>query len=205
MNLRLATILILGLGLSGCGDDGTTDDTAAGTAADSGTTAGAATDDSGTAMTSPATEGNDDNVDSTGAGCDPNDQAAIDQCIAMGAAQGTCAEVSECNCTNCVCELANCEADPGCTAIRQCAQETGCSGTDCLDASTCGEVIDANGGVVGTSAGIALALSMCNAGAGCPIACEGTTGGSDSGDSDSGGGPDSGGGSDSESGSSSGG
>jgi hypothetical protein len=65
----------------------------------------------------------------------------------------------DCACNNCLPELMACQQDPGCVAIRMCAQEAGCTGIGCLE--PCGDVINANGGAFGPSAGLASDLSDC--------------------------------------------
>src|SRR5687768_2279062 len=108
--------------------------------------------------------------------CDSTDQATIDMCIAGAMMEADyCPEVGDCNCMSCACELGACEADAGCTAIRECAQMTGCLGLECLEPENCMMVIEDAGGVAGTSGMIALALSGCVEGAGCMTQCPGTT------------------------------
>ena len=155
---------------------------------------------SGTSVSAGSTSSDDVADSSGGPACDPGDQALIDICIEMANAMDTCPEVGECNCNSCACELAACNESADCTAIRECAQMTGCNGIDCLDPTTCGDVINMAGGPTGEGTSLALTLSNCNMAAGCPITCGGTgtdSGGSDSGGSDSGstdtGGSDSGG------------
>ncbi|MEM6990929.1 MAG: hypothetical protein AAF721_10540 [Myxococcota bacterium] len=194
MNLRICTILSLGFCLTACPADETDDDDGNSTAAETGTpgtTTGAPmTGADSTGMGSTSTPGGSSEGGSTAAGpmCDSTDPAAITECEATAMGMGTCPEVYECVCGSCVCELAACQEDAGCVAIRDCAQETGCLGLDCYMMETCMEVIDANGGPVGDSASIAISLSTCTEGAACPIQCPGdTTGGSDSTGSGSGG------------------
>jgi len=65
----------------------------------------------------------------------------------------------QCACSSCTMELQTCQADEGCTAIRQCAQDNMCGGFDCL--GPCGDTIDMYGGFMGESAGKAIALGNC--------------------------------------------
>ncbi|WAS93907.1 hypothetical protein [Nannocystis punicea] len=65
----------------------------------------------------------------------------------------------ECACTECLEELQACEADAGCTAIRECAQEAGCGGIDCL--GPCGDIIQMNGGPFGPSGMLAQQIGTC--------------------------------------------
>jgi len=65
----------------------------------------------------------------------------------------------DCICDNCYENYQACVNDEGCTAIRGCAEETGCMGLDCLD--SCGPVIDMYGGFLGMSAKIGLDLNQC--------------------------------------------
>lgn len=128
-------------------DSSTTD--APGTSTDEpGTTTdepGTTTDEPGTTTGEPGTES------STGEPVDP-----VDMCLQEIDKGDAC---GECACNNCLAELSACNADPGCTAIRECAQEAMCSGLACL--GPCGETIDDNGGFAGPSAMLALTLSGC--------------------------------------------
>lgn len=74
-----------------------------------------------------------------------------------------------CACNNCLDQLLACQGDAGCVEIRMCAQETGCTGLDCL--GDCGDVIDGAGGPLGPSAALALMLSDCYDGVGCNNQC----------------------------------
>lgn len=65
----------------------------------------------------------------------------------------------DCICDNCYENYQACVDDEGCTAIRVCAEMTGCMGLDCLE--SCGEVIDMYGGFLGMSAKIGLDLNQC--------------------------------------------
>ncbi len=78
-------------------------------------------------------------------------------------------ECEVCACNNCLDELTACGADPGCVEIRVCAQQTGCTGLDCLN--DCGDVIDGAGGPLGASAGLALMVSDCYEALGCNNRC----------------------------------
>jgi len=84
------------------------------------------------------------------------------QCYAQ--AQNDC---ERCACQFCFDNIAPCFEDAGCPAILQCANQTGCSGIDCLNASTCGAVISQYGGPSGPSVGLALPLFQCLRSAGC--------------------------------------
>jgi hypothetical protein len=107
-----------------------------------------------TSATEPMTETtvDPDTTDpSTTTGGDP-----VEQCKMMADPQTEC---SDCVCENCLEQLQACEMDEGCKAIRQCAEETGCTGFDCLQ--LCGDVIDMYGGIGGESAQKGLQISMC--------------------------------------------
>lgn len=113
--------------------------------------------------TTPADTGDDTGTeDDTGPsptdGPSDDDGGALDMCLDMAA--DAC---EECACNNCLPEVMACQADPGCVEIRMCAQEAGCTGIGCL--GPCGDVINANGGPLGPSAGLASALSDCYEGA----------------------------------------
>ena len=186
MDLRSCAPLVLACFVLACGDDsGSNADTDAadtGSSTSNADTAGTGGDDG---LTSTDGSGGDDVGDTSGGmSCDNTDQMLIDMCIEAAEAEMTCEEVATCNCSNCACELQACQMDADCTAIRECAQATGCNGIDCLDPTTCGDVIDAAGGPTGTGATLALQLSTCNQGAMCPITCDGDTGDTgDTGDS----------------------
>lgn len=192
MNVRNCISLGLALFLVACGDDGGSGDGTTGADATTSTSnTGSDTDNGETGMNTTvdmdtaSMEEDSTAAAETGPACDNTDQTAIDLCNEMAGMEGTCEEVAGCVCGACVCELAECQTDAGCTAIRECAQMTGCTGLDCYMPETCQMVIDDNGGPVGPSASIALSLSTCTEGAMCPIQCEGETGDStgDSGDS----------------------
>lgn len=76
----------------------------------------------------------------------------------------------QCACTNCTMELQTCQADEGCTAIRQCAQDSMCSGVNCL--GPCGDTINMYGGFMGESANKAIALGNCVSNS-CAMECGG--------------------------------
>jgi hypothetical protein len=107
----------------------------------------------------------------TGGAVDCNTPAGVAQCKARGAAQGTCAAITDCGCDNCCVELSDCDIDPGCMNILNCALSTGCRGIACYQAATCMQVIDDNGGPTGVPAGVATILSECTTAAACPSAC----------------------------------
>ncbi len=114
------------------------------------TTSGTTTDEPGTTTTPDTTTG------------DP-----VQECLDMVPPGEPCAE---CACTSCPDEFQACQADPGCVAIRECAQENMCTGQDCL--VPCGQVIMENGGFVGQPAMKAIALGMC-IGSSCAERCGG--------------------------------
>jgi hypothetical protein len=95
---------------------------------------------------------------------DPDDGGSNDPAVQMCLDQAT-NECEDCACMSCLPQLQACEQDPGCVAIRMCAQQSGCTGIECL--GPCGDVINANGGALGPSAGLASALSDCVEGS-CP-------------------------------------
>ena len=180
------TLVVSGFSLllAACGDDGGGEETGAGTTASTMDPTGSS-DPTSTSMptSTDPTMASETMEESTGApACDSTDQATIDMCVAGAMAMPDyCPEVGDCNCGSCACELAACEADTGCSAIRECAQMTGCLGVMCLDEMFCGDVIEMAGGVAGESGMIALALSGCVEGSMCPTQCSGETGGSEEG------------------------
>lgn len=200
MNVRNCISLGLALFLVACGDDGGSGDgtTGADPATSTSNAESGDTDNGETGMNTTVVDMDTASMEEdstaaaeTGPACDNTDQTAIDLCNEMAQMEGTCEEVAGCVCGACVCELAECQTDAGCTAIRECAQMTGCTGLDCYMPETCQMVIDDNGGPVGPSASIALSLSTCTEAAMCPIQCDGGTGDSTGGDSGDSGGSDS--------------
>lgn len=194
MRRTLVAVCGVSLLLAGCGDDGGGSmDTGAATETSMTPTTGSGSGSGSESSMSGATTATDTVAESSGgAECDNTDQAMIDMCIesAMGM-PGYCPEVGDCNCMSCSCELAACEADAGCAAIRECAQMTGCLGLDCLEPENCMMVIEDAGGVAGPSGMIALTLSGCVEASMCETQCPGATTGEDG--SSSGGGSGSGG------------
>lgn len=114
-------------------------------AADDGATASAS---QGTSDTSPA------NTTSAGGGETGSGDPVLDACldIAVDACQ-------QCACNLCLDPLYACQQDPGCVAMRDCAEQNGCQGADCLE--PCGAVVDMYGGPFGASGALALELSDC--------------------------------------------
>jgi hypothetical protein len=112
--------------------------------------------------TSPTESGEETSPPETGEETGPQETGesggALEMCLDM-AADGC----EECACENCLDEVTACQMDPGCVEIRMCAQENDCTGIACL--GPCGDVINANGGPLGESAGLASALSDCYEGA----------------------------------------
>ncbi len=77
-------------------------------------------------------------------------------------------ECAACACSSCSSEVVACGADGGCLLIYDCIRTTGCAGLDCLEQETCGGVIDSQGGFLGPSFELALAVASCGLQAGCP-------------------------------------
>ncbi len=96
---------------------------------------------------------------------------AIARCKQKAEDVGTCAEVGDCACDNCNCELAKCETDADCVAIRGCAQEKDCVSVACYAPETCMDVIDEHGGIGGSGVALGTALSTCIETAACPVSC----------------------------------
>jgi hypothetical protein len=82
-----------------------------------------------------------------------------------------------CTCDSCPGEWDTCNADPGCAAIVECADQTGCSGIECY-LGPCQSVIDANGGPFGDSSSLAQELGTCRSDANCPCGSGGSGGSS---------------------------
>jgi len=106
--------------------------------------------------TAPDTTSPETTAPETSETTDPSGGDPVEQCKMMADPMTAC---SDCVCENCLEELQACQADEGCVAIRMCAEETGCTGIDCLGA--CGDVINMYGGIGGMSAMIGLQISMC--------------------------------------------
>lgn len=124
------------------------------TATDPGTTTespGTTTEEPGTTTEEPGTTTEDTSTSTTTTTGDP-----VMECLDNVNPGDPC---GECACTECLEELQACEADPGCTAIRECAQESGCGGIDCL--GPCGDVIQMNGGPFGPAGMLAQAIGTC--------------------------------------------
>jgi hypothetical protein len=66
-----------------------------------------------------------------------------------------------CACRSCAQDMATCSGDPGCSEIRACAQQTGCSGAQCYQPSACRTTIDAWSGPSGASTALAIELTNC--------------------------------------------
>ncbi len=66
-----------------------------------------------------------------------------------------------CVCAACLPEYQQCEADPGCLAIRACSLAKSCAGSRCYRPSVCQSTIDASGGLFSASARRFLALARC--------------------------------------------
>ena len=149
------------------------------------TTTTGATESGGTSTTEPATTEPPTTGDTSTTGADPSttDVTAttgepgttstgetgdpLAQCLMMVDPGDMC---GECVCTNCTMEFEDCQADMGCTKIFKCAQESGCSGADCV--GPCGATINMYGGFMGESAAKAITLGMC-VGNMCAMECGG--------------------------------
>lgn len=147
-------------------DDGDTDDDGSATG-DAGDDAGG--DDAGPAGTGGPADGGDDAPPPADSG-PVDDGGADDAADDAGGPAAECLaqatnECETCACNTCLSQLQACEQDPGCVAIRMCAQQNMCTGIGCL--GPCGAVIDEHGGAFGPSAGLASMLSDCVEG-GCP-------------------------------------
>lgn len=143
--------------------DGTTGPDDSTTAMAPTTTTASTTDEPSTTTADPSTTTVDPSTTTdepstttdTGSTTDPVDPE-LQQClqeVEQGDPCGVCA------CNECLTELQACSANPGCKAIRDCAQEAGCSGVDCI--GPCGAVINMNGGVFGQPAQLAQAIGNC--------------------------------------------
>ncbi len=94
-----------------------------------------------------------------------------DECRARAAELGGfCEPVHGCVCTSCAEDFLRCNQDRGCAEILGCALETGCRSVECLN--SCGDVIERNGGLSGTSTALALIVDECQGVAQCATSCE---------------------------------
>ena len=143
----------------------TTDDAGSGTSDQS--TGDASTTDGPSSTTEPDTT-TTTGPDTTTTGVDGTSTGSIDpieNCLQMVEPGDEC---GECACMSCFDELQACQADEGCVAIRECAQEAGCDGLNCL--GPCGDVFNLYGGPFGESGMLAQALGSC-VGNECPGLC----------------------------------
>jgi hypothetical protein len=125
-------------------------------------TADGSADDSGPPETGPAESGEDSGPGESGEDTGPAESGddtgpggssgggALDMCLMMAAD-----DCEACACNNCLDQVTTCQADPGCVAIRTCAQENDCTGLACL--GPCGGPI----GMYPDSLAAAMALSDC--------------------------------------------
>lgn len=88
---------------------------------------------------------------------------SADQCLELST---TRCEI--CACSTCLESIAPCFRDPNCPRLLQCANETGCSGTDCYKPETCQMLIDSIGGVGSPTISAASNLFLCLREADCP-------------------------------------
>ncbi|HEX4337156.1 MAG TPA: hypothetical protein VH062_14660 [Polyangiaceae bacterium] len=82
--------------------------------------------------------------------------APVQQCVSQ--ARSDC---ERCACGSCYDTLIPCFKDTWCPQILACANRTGCTGADCLDTSTCADVIDKAGGIGASGVQLALPLFGC--------------------------------------------
>ena len=84
-------------------------------------------------------------------------------------------DCSVCGCENCPALNTRCEYDPttsvggvpGCVALLECLESTGCAGDECNEAATCGSLLDELGGPQSYSMEIAQGLLACKYSHGC--------------------------------------
>lgn len=149
-------------------DSGPGDDDADDPPGESGSDPGDGTTSSDDQTSGPASTSGDPppSGESTGNNAGETGPGDSDLEVCLGQATNDC-EI--CACNNCLAELSACEDDPGCIAVRMCAQETGCVGLGCL--GVCGDVIEEAGGLGGESVMLALQLSDCYEAASCDTMC----------------------------------
>lgn len=84
-------------------------------------------------------------------------------------------DCSVCGCENCPALNTRCEFDPfgvdgvpGCVALLECLEATGCAGEECAEASNCGDLLNRLDGLQGYSMQIAEGLLACRNAHDCP-------------------------------------
>jgi hypothetical protein len=147
LGLALSVSLALGV-VSGCGDD----DTSSGNAGSGGSAGKAGKGGSG----GKGGAGGKSGMKA------PPPLPTKQECIDMAMAMGTTPPELDCSCEMCTREISDCQNDPGCTEIENCAIKTGCRGTDCyFSTPECMMIID-KWGSTGLSTTLATQLQDCN-------------------------------------------
>jgi len=142
-------------------DESGSDDASEGTGASEGDAGDDANDDAGDEANDTAPASDDGMPPAEGDGDTGSGDPVLDACLDVAAN-----DCETCACNMCLDPLYACQQDPGCVAMRDCAEQAGCAGTEC--AEPCGAVIEMYGGYFGESATLALELSECLEPA-CPV------------------------------------
>jgi hypothetical protein len=154
--------LVLGTTMFACSSDSDDDGTSAG--GSTGATGGKGGSTAGTGGSTAGTGGG------SAIACDT--QAGIDECKRRASSSIACTALSNCGCENCTCQLEECEADPGCIAVRECVIRTKCCATtdptncpagapDCTDADAGTAACSAEVAAAGAGLQLVLALGQC--------------------------------------------
>jgi len=115
----------------------------------------------GTADQPAAEQGGDESGEVTTEGAGLYTYAA-EKALCLAQASQDAGLCAECPCVNCIAELSACNSDEGCTEMLACKQQTGCSGTDCLEPDVCGGLLDKYpGGVLSYAAQLTNAFFEC--------------------------------------------
>ena len=124
----LAGALAVGASMLGCSEDdpvatGGTSGTGAGATGGGGSAGRGGSGGSAGSAGSGGSAGMDARVDSA---IQCNSAAGVQECKRIGNEEGVCSSLVNCSCNKCACLLAECEARPGCLALRRCALQKGC-------------------------------------------------------------------------------
>lgn len=143
------------IGSGPAGDVDEPDEASAESSSSDGAGSSSSSDDGASASASQGTSDSaTTNTTTAGGGESGSGDPVLDACLDLAVD-----ECQQCACNLCLDPLYACQQDPGCVAMRDCAEQAGCQGADCLE--PCGAVVDMYGGPFGASGALALALSDC--------------------------------------------
>ncbi|WAS93906.1 hypothetical protein [Nannocystis punicea] len=135
------------------GASGSASEGESGSSTTSTTSTGEAASSSTSTTSTTATTGDETTTGETGSTTMPD---PVEACLAEVDPGDEC---SECICTACLMLWDACHADPGCTAIQQCAQINGCYDLECQE--PCETTVNLWGGTEGPSYGLWKPLTGC--------------------------------------------